>query len=358
MNGIQWAYPMNLKLLLVALPLLWAFWYMGWRGRVATRKQYAEEHLARRSMRSISSTSEVLQLTAWSVLLSLIFVAAAGPVKLDVPEKVPAGTLQVVLATDTSDSMLCEDYRPLLRTPSGQPGESVAGPYGNRLQVAKKICIEQIMPAIDGNELGVVIFSGDGRPFWEFSHDFSPVIYVMRNWMRAGDGPGYGSNVAEGLSEALEMFDREKDDSKEKVIIILSDGGFTSKPEDMAKVTAELQRRKVHVIVVGMGLHDAKPIPRYLKKEFLGYKTSQKDSSQLKTSAIDEPSLQKLAADTQGEYHPVGPDMKVNIKWTATLPNTRPEPRKSPLFQYPMGAAMLLLLAISILGVFRRSDVA
>jgi hypothetical protein len=370
MNTIQWAHPLYLTLLLVALPLLWALWYLGMRLRTFNRQQYADEGLARRFMRNLGIPGEALQIVLWTGLLSMLLVTAAGPVKPNIPEKIPAGTMQAVLVLDTSDSMACEDYRPFMRTAKGEPGESVVGPFGNRLDAAKKIITEQIMPGIEHNQLGVVIFSGDGRPFWEVSDDFSPVRYILRYWMRAGAGPGFGSNVAEGLTAACEMLDRDKLErerqgdftEKQQVIIVFSDGGFSSKPSDLANATQELVKRKIHVIVVGVGLNDAMPIPQYMEHPdtgeliFLGDKRSSKDSNQLIMGLFDEPSLQSLATDAQGEYHRIGSDMKLNIKWTNTLPNVRPELAKTPLYHYPLAAALLFLLAISVSGLWRKDD--
>ncbi|HEY9868164.1 MAG TPA: vWA domain-containing protein [Candidatus Obscuribacterales bacterium] len=355
MGNITFANPSYLYWLLAVLPLAAAFWYASFWFRRKTRQQYGEAGLVDRYTRKPGLVLELLQLGGWLVVLTLLVVATAGPLQPDAPQRARTGSLQVVIVMDVSKSMAAEDYRSVMPGPDGTDGALVVGPHGSRLDMTKYLITTRIMPAIQGNQIGVVTYTGSGFPQADLTDDYTALRFVLTNWVKVGSAPGGGSDFSEGLKEALATFKRDEDPNKEKVIVLFSDGGFTGDQAELAKVTQELAAQRVRLIIVGLGMPAAIPIPVYDENgQLTGYF---KKDDKVVTTAIEEANLTRLAAATGGEYIHLTNDKDLQIQWATTLAGTKVEPRVRHVYQYPLGVALALLLVLSARGLFRGKDV-
>jgi hypothetical protein len=256
---------------------------------------------------------------------------------------------------DVSWSMAAEDYRGIMNAPDGTPGTAMPGPFGNRLDMSKFIIVQRMMPAIQGNQIGLVTYMGNGFSQAPLTDDYTALRFVLKNWVKDGSAPGGGSDISAGLSEALDTFKADEDPKKDKVIVLFSDGGFTGKPEELQDVIQKLNEQHVRVIVVGVGGNTPIPIPLYDKDQPKGYRT--KDEQVVMTS-IEEAQLQAIASATSNEYIHVAEAKDVNIQWASTLAGSKAEPHETHIYQYPLGAALALLLLLSLRGLARKRDVA
>ncbi len=288
MIALTFAHAAYLYALLIVLPLTAFVWYVGFKQRLKAREQYGEDRLVSRYTAKPQLAREIFELGAWLSFLALITVAAAGPLMSDVPQTARTGSLQVVVVLDVSRSQAAEDYRDILPAADGTQGSHVLGPHGSRLDMAKHIITTKILPAVPGNQVGLVTYKGSGFPKSDLTDDFAALRFVISNWVTIGEAPGGGSDFAEGLKEALETFKRDEDPSKEKVIVLFSDGGFTGNAKDLSKVTQEIVQQHIRLIVIGLGMPQPVPIPVYDKGQLTGY--LQKDGTTV-TTAIDEAPL-------------------------------------------------------------------
>lgn len=354
MGNFTFANPSYLYSLLAVLPLAAAFWYASFWFRRKGREQYGEAGLVNRYTRKPGLAAELLRLTAWVVTLALLVVAAAGPLQSDAPQRARTGSLQVVIVMDVSKSMAAEDYRGVMPGPDGTDGALVVGPHGSRLDMTKYLIVTKIMPAIQGNQIGVVTYTGSGFPQSDLTDDYVALRFVLENWVKVGSAPGGGSDFAEGLKEAIATFKRDEDPAREKVIVLMSDGGFTGKAEDLAAVTQELAAQRIRLIIVGLGMPTAIPIPVYdAQGQLTGYF---KKDDKVVTTTIEEPILIQLAAVTGGEYIHLTNDKDLTIQWASTLAGSKVEPKVRHVYQYPLGVALTLLFALSLRGLIRRKD--
>ncbi len=354
MSNIHFAHPQYLYALLVALPLVLVFCYTSYWARLKARQLYGEEKLVGRFTRKINLALEIGSWIGWLVVAAAIVVAAAGPVKPDVPQRAQAGSLQVVTVMDVSWSMGAEDYRPYMTARDGTPGTAVVGPFGSRLDMTKHIITTQIMPAIPGNQIGIVTYMGDGFPQADLTDDYTALRFVFENWIVTGSAPGGGSDMAEGLNQALATFKRDEDPKKQKVIVLFSDGGSSSKPEDLDKVLNQIAQQNIRVIIVGVGLQNPIPIPVY---DDNGQRTGYRQvNGQTATTAFEEPVLQHVATATNGTLLHVDETGKVNINWAVAVAGSKTEPRETQLFQYPLALGIGILLLLSLSGLARRKD--
>lgn len=352
--------PEYLLALAVVLPAAFAFWFAGYRARQAARKAYGDSRLVDKRTKPLSRLVEFSTLGALMTAATLLVLALCGPVLQNNPERIPNGTLQVVVVLDVSKSMLAEDYRESMPSDwSGHPKDGstgVNGPRGSRMDMAK-YQIERIMRDITGNQLGYVTYTGEGFPQAPLTTDFNALKFVLREWVKVGNAPGGGSDYARGLKVALESFKEDHDPNKTKVIVLMSDGGFTGVPEELAEVIKEINKQGVKVVIVGIGTPGAHAIPIYQGDLLKGY--MQKDGKPVTTS-FEEDNLRRLQGETNGVYHHVDIDAQsqaVNIDWASTLGGFRTELKESHIYVYFVGVAMALLTLVSLASLLSKRDV-
>jgi len=348
--------PHYLTALLLIVPVVVGLCYLGFSLRKKARAQYGEEKLVGRYTRGLRLAGEAVVTSLWVLAVSFLVVSAAGPISKSLPTNVKAGSLQVVAVVDVSKSMAAEEYRQFMPSKGGYTPDLVPGPYGNRLDYVKLILREQVMPAIIGNQLGIVTYQGNGFEQVPLTDDWTSTKWVMDNWIRVGNAPGGGSDYAEGLSMALTALDRDKVANREQVIVLFSDGGFTGDEKVLAEAIQKIREKGVRFIIVGVGSISPQPIPEYNKEgQLTGYF---KEEDKVSLSGREEANLAKLVAQSGAEYLALDPGVegKLNISWAGTLGGSKAESKEDPIFQYPLGLALLLLTGLFLRGVLPRKD--
>jgi len=332
----------------VALLAVAVLWYLSvWSYRKA-RQAYGEPRLVDRYTRRVSIFSQVPSLVGWLVLLALILISAAGPTLPKTPHRVNAGSLQVMAVFDVSKSMEAQDYADAVKYDSGL---RFFGPHGTRLDEAKNVLTNSIMPSLTNNELGLVTYKGGGFPLADPTDDFGYINYVLQNWLVAGNAPGGGSDMGSGLKVAIDEFKRYGSPNSEKVIVLFSDGGNDGDPALMAQDIQEMNALHIRLIVIGMG---GQPIPvaTYDKDgQFAGY--YQIDGVTALTG-IDEHYLTELANAAHGQYIHLDPRSLPNINWPSALAGaSKIEIKNTDLYMYPLGAAFVLVALLGLKGSYR-----
>lgn len=347
---LEFSEPTRLLLLLAVLPVSAAAWFVGRHRQETARRQYGGGRRLWPNYRERprGRSPALLRLSGWLLVAALPVVALAGPVLTDSPATVVSGDMAVVFAVDVSHSQSAQDYR-RSGLPCGgpQPGTQVIGPYGSRLEAARS-CILQVLSVIAGNDAGLVKYTGSGFAQSELTSDLGALTFVLENWLTAGSAPGSGSNIASGLKEALAIFERGDGRAPRRVIVLLSDGGFTGSEEELKSVAAEVVRRDIRLIVLGFGGSRPMPLPQYEKGRFKGYLLDEKGDPILVT--LEESRLKALADATRatgGRYIRVtsSTTAKDDLEWARTLGATRVELHGRKLYPY------LLLAAAAVASV-------
>jgi hypothetical protein len=350
MNFMHAEYLLALGVILPAVFLLaWA----GFRAKLAARQRYGETRLVDRYTRRVTLAKHMVGAALWAATAALLVVAAAGPTLPETPDQVRAGTMQVIVVLDVSKSSGAEDYRG--KMPGSPAGSAPSdGPSGARIDMAK-YQILQIMQSISGNELGVVTYQGEGFAQSDLTTDFTALKFVVQHFVKVGSAPGGGSDFARGLKTAVEAFKRDEAPNKERVIVLFSDGGFTGDSAELAEVLALMKKENIKLVIVGTGGTTPTPIPVYDGRVFKGY--LQKEGTVV-TTTIEEGPLRQVAAYTGAEYHYLAPGQTdLNIHWANTLGGSRTEPRVAHVYPYFVGAALVLLVLLSLSGLSRKRDV-
>lgn len=348
MFGLNFQQPSALAVVLIALPLVTAIWFLNFKSRILARRRYGEERLLSRMSRTPSLKREVNVLAVWLAVTFLLSVAAADPVLPEAPAVVSNGTMQVVVVIDVSNSMAQEYYRDDMSVPEdGVP----QGSFGSSLDMAKQLTTEEIMPAIRGNEIGVVGYAGRGFPQAELTFDLESVTWVLRHWMQIKDVPGIGSDYAAGLRQAVDIFDRSRHDDRERVIVLFSDGGFTGAEDDLAEVLALLAERNIRLVVVALGSPTPMSIPMYDYRD--RYVGDFPGNGNVELVSTETANLQRLAAQAGGQYIRLLSGQPLRIDWASTLASNRSASESSHIYQFPLALAMLLYAGALMRGLYR-----
>lgn len=258
--------------------------------------------------------------------LCLLFAALAGPqwgVQLVTSE---ATGVHVLLAVDTSKSMLAEDVQP------------------SRLEKAKSE-LHQLIDGLKGQRVGVIAFAGRSHLVCPLTTD-TDAAKSMLDRVQVGMIPQQGTAIGDALAKATALLGKYPG---QKAVVILSDGeDRRGDPLGQAKAAVEAG---VRVYVLGVGTPEGGPIPlRDPAGSLLGYQKDKKGETVV--SRLAEAPAIRLAAAGQGAYYRATPqetEAGAILKHLSELDRTRIQSGSANVFKnryrLPLGLALLLLLA-------------
>ena len=190
-------------------------------------------------------------------------------------EQVRRRGVDIVVALDTSRSMLAEDVKP------------------NRLAYAKRE-IEDLLNALEGDRIAIVAFAGTAFAECPLTLDYAFARMVL-NDIDTSTIPQGGTALAGAIQKSLEAFQDPL--KKYKSIIMLTDGedhdGWVENAVEFAK------DRGVKIFVVGIGDTDGSLIP---VEDERGDRAYIKDGGEPVVSKLKPETLGKIALATGGAY--------------------------------------------------------
>jgi hypothetical protein len=347
---------------LVLVPAAFGLLYLGFRAQVMARQTYGkEEDLVSKFSKPITLRSELPRMLLWCIVAFGLLFTWAGPGVPDSPTQVAAGTLQVVAVVDESPSMSAEDNRPLMPAVNGTPPQLVLGPYGRRIDVVNMAIVNQVLPAIGGNEFGLAPFGGAGKDLIELTDDFTNVgYYFSEGWVDVGQSPGDGSDYDKGLAMALTIFAHEPQPGKQKVIILFTDGEFDGKRESLNATVEKIKAQNIKVIVVAVGGEDLLKVPVYdpqtgVSKSWVKMPAcSDKDDEGNCQTKVHMQELTDLAHSFGTEPMRLSADKPLNINWSSALSASKMQQRTRPIFKFVLLPCLLLVVCLQLRGIGRR----
>ncbi|HAT1622027.1 TPA: VWA domain-containing protein [Raoultella planticola] len=250
---------------------------------------------------------------------ALLVCALARPEYLTPPQHIQKPMRDMVLILDVSGSMAKND---------------VAGGI-TRLQ-AVQASVSKFVAARKSDRIGMVIFASSAWPFAPVSED-KQALNRRINQLAPGM-IGQQTAIGDALGVAVKLLDSGPDQDASKLAILLTDGNDTASQlsPELAATLAASHHVQVHTIAFG-DVH------------------SEGDDK------VDQSLLQTIASTTGGkswtaansgaaldsvwkEIDAITPVQVKSIGWSWHL----------PLFAWPLGAAMLLLLALALARLFRE----
>lgn len=226
----------------------------------------------------------VPKISNWSLFLKMFFfinffifsvITISNPLYGKKSSKVNTKALQIMIALDISNSMLCED---------------ISGGY-TRLDIAKK-GIEELLNNLDGDQVGFVIFAGDAYLQMPLTTDYEGAKVFLEP-IEPNMISHQGTNISSALKIANESFNNKK---KNRAILLISDGETHQKGAlEMAQLIKE---DGVVINTVGMGTEKGGMVPNVVNGKFEGYK--KESNGEFVVSKVNQSMMQNLAVSGGG----------------------------------------------------------
>ena len=336
---MSWLHPQYLWALL-GVPaatglLLWA----AWRRSVAARS-LGDPELIERLIDGISPRRRRWKGGLFALAALMVAIALAGPRMGTQLKEVKREGIDLIIALDVSLSMQAEDVSP------------------NRLQRAKNE-IKRLLGELQGDRVGLVIFSGDAFLQCPLTTDYG----ALRLFLDVADpsllptpGTDFGAAVKVAI-KALDVRDGSLEEAdRTRALLIVSDG------ENHAAGTEEVRKlaRDAHVTLftAGVGESDGAPIPVYRNGQRVGYKTD--GIGRVVSTRLEEEALQTLATD--GAYFRIARTSSSLSQLTAALNRLEKTEFASEAYdeyaeqyQWPLALGLLLLVVERMVSDRRRT---
>ena len=210
------------------------------------------------------------------ICLSLIIIALARPQSMLERTKINVEGIDIVLAVDSSSSMLAMDFE-------------MNGRRVNRLEVVKDV-VEKFVNKRTNDRIGIVAFAGSAYTVCPLTLDHS---WLEKNLERVKigtieDGTAIGTAVIASLNRLKET------ETKEKIIILLTDGQNNAGKISPLTGAEAAKVMGVRIYTIGAGTKGLAPYP---VKDMYG-----NVSLQPVEIDIDEDLLKEIAETTGGLY--------------------------------------------------------
>ncbi len=327
--------PQMLWLLVaLVLPLIVFFWW-AWRERQRLIKQFISARLLAILKVGVSATRQKVRMAMIVAAVTLLVLALARPQWGFTQEEARQRGLDLVVAIDTSNSMLAEDVQP------------------NRLARAKLAALDLARRART-DRLGLVAFAGNAFLECPLTLDDAAFSESVASLDTRTISQG-GTAIGEAIDEARRAF--KKDSGNHKVIVLFTDGeDHDSNAEAAAEKATE---SGIIIFTIGIGtpegellrVHDEHGRPDFIRDE---------QGNQVK-SHLNEELLQQIARATKGFYLHLGGTGTMDTLYDRGIAPLPKSENSARLFQryverfyWPLGFAIALLIAEMFLPERKR----
>ena len=227
---------------------------------------------------TISSAILRIKIKNWLFLAALFFafISAAGPQWGVEFENVGELNGNIVIAVDTSMSMLAKDLKP------------------SRIENAK-LMLKSLISSFDNYRAGIVAFSGNAFTQCPLTTDKEAFNYFVTS-LRVGMINQKGTDLALAVTKSVDML---KNKGGEKTLILITDGEDFS--EDIKAAGDYAAENQIRIFTIGIGSSDGELIPLIDGNgNPAGYKKD--ETGKTVVTRLNDKILKKLSAQTNGKY--------------------------------------------------------
>jgi Ca-activated chloride channel family protein len=275
---MQFANPLALWALVV-LPFLALFAF-----GAQVRRRRAMERIGERALISQLVPAEIAawrakRLYAGIAVFALLAIAAARPQYGQIEQTIKRAGVDVIVAIDTSRSMLAADVEP------------------NRLEKAKE-SLGRLVHRLQGNRIGIVAFAGEAFLLCPMTLDTSLASLVLEAVDHTSVGV-QGTDLAKAIEVAKGAFERGSAGSP--VLVLLTDGEDN---EGRGRLAAEEAAKSgMTIYAIGIGTERGAPVPES-EDPTKGYKEN--DDGTKVVSRLNIEGLEAIAKETDGQAYAAG----------------------------------------------------
>jgi Ca-activated chloride channel family protein len=333
---MRFEHPQILWLLLALPTALVLFFWWAMRTRQKLLSQFIKVRLLSQLTVGISPGRQKMRFSFLVLAVAFLIIALARPQHGFDLEEVEQRGLDIVVAVDTSKSMLTTDIAP------------------NRLERAKLAALE-LMQKARTDRMGLVAFAGDA--FLECPLTIDDTAFQQSvQALDVNSIPEGGTALAAAINTALTAF-KEKDHYQ--VLVLLTDGEDNVNEAAALEAAQSAAKEGLKIFTTGIGtaagdlirVTDANGNSDYVRDE----------QGNVVKSRLNEKLLRQIAAATGGFYLPLRGANTMDVLYErglAPLPKSEGTEklirRYHEQFQWPLAAAVLLLLAEMFLPERKR----
>ncbi|MFH1664727.1 MAG: VWA domain-containing protein [Candidatus Omnitrophota bacterium] len=319
--------------------LMPAFFVMAARNRERALRRFAGEDPLKEISGSFMPARRKIR--NWMITMAVLFSALAlmRPQWGFKWQEVTRQGLEMIIALDTSKSMLAEDVLP------------------NRIGRAR-LAIKDLVKKLKGDKIGLVAFSGSAFLQCPLTIDYNGFLLSLDD-VGIDTIPVGGTSLSKAIYTSIDSFEAGK--SGEKILLVITDG------EDLeGGVEAAVQAAKakgVKIFCVGIGSLEGELIPVTDDK---GKIVFMKDTGgNVVKTRLEEGVLQKMAVETGGMYvHATGAEFGLALIYDKKLSGLEKQQFRSKMeklyferFQLLLYAAIMLLFLEPLVIERKRNGV-
>lgn len=241
-------------------------------------KKFGDPDLLAHLMPDVSPFRRHIKFGLMMVALSLIVLVMARPQFGTRNEEVKRSGIEVVIAVDVSNSMLCEDINPDL--------------HQSRLDKSKMI-VSKLIEQFDQDKVGLVAFAGSSLTLLPITSDYVSAKMFLSQLTPATVSM-QGTNMAEAIQRATANFSDSKKKKVGRALILITDA---EDHEEGAIEAAKMAKgQDIQIFVLSVGTEAGGPIP-------MGGGTFKKDlSGNVVTTKLNEQIGKDIAKAGNGLY--------------------------------------------------------
>lgn len=316
---------------------LGAFFIWAFKAKQKTLTAFAEAKLLPELTRDVSVKNQIVK--------SILFIGAAVFTILALMrpqwgfefQEVKRTGLDILIAVDTSRSMLASDVKP------------------NRLQ-RSKLAVKDLIKKLKGDRVGLIAFAGTAYLQCPLTVDYDAFLLALSD-LDVTTIPRGGTSISGAIETALKSY--EGGLNKYKVLIIITDG--EDHEGDALKAAETAKREGLKIFCIGIGTSEGELIQVAGET---GQKTFLKDKDgAIVKSRLNESLLQKIALTTDASYiRSMGAEFGLEAIYEKKLANLQKRDIKTQAdklyherFQIPLAVALLLLIIEPLVSDRRKT---
>ena len=326
--AVNFAHPKVVWISVIVIPLLALFLWATWRKRQALVRQFVQHKALAQQTLGVSTARQKLRRILLFVAVAFTLLSIAGPQWGFTWEEATQRGRDIIVAIDTSRSMLAEDIQP------------------NRLARAKLAALD-LLQLGKFDRFGLIAFSGTA--FLQCPLTFDDEAFRQNvQLLEPGIIPQGGTVISQAVQAARDAFSTDADDENHRIVVLFTDG-----EDHEAGVMEVIQRAandRIKIFTVGVGTPGGELLRT---RDERGATVYVKDAEgNVVKSRLNEELLKEIAAKTGGLYVPLQGGNAMEFlyqKGLAPLPTsdrtTKLTKRFKEQFYWPLIAAIILLIA-------------
>jgi Ca-activated chloride channel homolog len=309
---MRFAQPQFLWILLAAMPALAGLFYWSWRVKQKLIRQFIQSRLLADLLVGVSPRRQTLRLALLAAALAGVLLALARPQWGFAWEEAKQKGLDIIVAVDTSRSMLAQDVAP------------------NRLEKAKLAAFD-LMKLARNDRLGLVAFAGTAflqSPLTLDDQAFRQGVEALN----VGIIPQGGTALSAAIRASLAAF--EKNEDNHKVLVLFTDGEDHDADTETLAAAKEAADAGMHIFTIGVGTPAGELLR--VKDDQGNFSFIKDEDGNVVKSRLNEKLLRQIATEANGFYLPLqGADPMATLyeRGLAPLPKSEATTRLTRVYR-------------------------